>query len=63
MYGVHLLLHISVFLFFWALSDFFHSVDATVGTVARSCLLALAVVYTALSISPLLSAIPPTTRL
>lgn len=54
MYGVHVLLHISVFLFFWALSDFFHSVDATVGTVARSCLLALVVVYTALSISPLI---------
>jgi hypothetical protein len=54
MYGVHVLLHISIFLFFWALSDFFHSVDATVGTVARSCLLALVVVYTALSISPLI---------
>jgi len=54
MYGVHVLLHISIFLFFWALSDFLHYVDTTVGAVARCCLLALVVVYTALSISPLI---------
>jgi hypothetical protein len=54
MYGVHVLLHISVFLFFWALSDFFYFVDATVGSVTRSCLFGLVVVYTALSISPLI---------
>ena len=54
MYGVHVLLHLSIFLFFWALSDFFHTIDATVGTVARCCLLALVVVYTSLSISPLI---------
>jgi hypothetical protein len=27
MYGIHVLLHISVFLFFWALSDFFYTVN------------------------------------
>ncbi|KAI9458411.1 hypothetical protein BJY52DRAFT_1090704, partial [Lactarius psammicola] len=45
MYGVHVLLHISVFLFFWALSDLLHNVDATVGAVARCCLWASVVVY------------------
>jgi hypothetical protein len=55
MYGVHVLLHISVFLFFWALTDFFYYVDATVGSVARSCLFGLGVVYTTLSVSPLIT--------
>ncbi len=53
MYSVHVLLHISLFLFFWALSDFLHIFDATVGGVARGCFWALVVVYTVLSITPL----------
>src|SRR6267154_1966553 len=35
MYGIHVLLHISVFLFFWALSDFFYTVNHVFGSVAR----------------------------
>jgi hypothetical protein len=53
MYGVHVLVHLSVFLFFWALSDFLYTINTTVGTVARYCLFALVAVYIALSISPL----------
>ncbi|KAH8989444.1 hypothetical protein EDB92DRAFT_1799611, partial [Lactarius akahatsu] len=34
MYGVHVLVHISVFLFFWALSDFLYTINPTVGAVA-----------------------------
>ncbi|KAN0129261.1 hypothetical protein V8E53_012960, partial [Lactarius tabidus] len=34
MYGVHVLVHLSVFLFFWALSDFLYTVNTTVGEVA-----------------------------
>ncbi|KAF8468063.1 hypothetical protein DFH94DRAFT_285284, partial [Russula ochroleuca] len=40
MYGTHVLLHISVFLFFWALSDFFYTVDRHFGGVTRYALLA-----------------------
>ena len=54
MYGTHVLLHISVFLFFWALSDFFYTVDISVGAVSRYCLVGSLVVYLALSISPLI---------
>jgi hypothetical protein len=54
MYGTHVLLHISVFLFFWALSDFFYTVDHLFGVVTRYCLVAAAVVYILLSISPLI---------
>jgi hypothetical protein len=53
MYGVHVLVHVSVFLFFWALSDFLYTVNTTVGEIARYCLFALVAVYMALSISPL----------
>jgi hypothetical protein len=53
MYGVHVLVHLSVFLFFWALSDFLYTVNTTVGEVARYCLFALVAVYVALSVSPL----------
>ncbi|KAH9034588.1 hypothetical protein EDB85DRAFT_994958 [Lactarius pseudohatsudake] len=52
MYGVHVLLHVSVFLFFWALGDFLHLFDAIVGEVARGCFWGLAVVYGVLSVSP-----------
>jgi len=53
MYGVHVALHISVFLFFWAVSDFLYNVYQPIGNIARYCLLASLVVYTAFSISPL----------
>ncbi|KAI9440831.1 hypothetical protein H4582DRAFT_2074645 [Lactarius indigo] len=52
MYGVHVLLHISVFLFFWALGDFLGAFDETVGAVAHGCFWGLAVVYAVLSVSP-----------
>ncbi|KAI9440901.1 hypothetical protein H4582DRAFT_1504069 [Lactarius indigo] len=54
MYGVHVLVHISVFLFFWALSDFLYTINPTVGAVSRNCLFTLVAVYMALSISPLI---------
>jgi len=54
MYGVHVAVHLSVFLFFWGLSDFLYSVNPTVGGVARCCLFTLVAVYLALSISPLI---------
>ena len=54
MYGTHVLLHISVFLFFWALSDFFYTVHILVGAVSRYCLVVSLVVYLAFSISPLI---------
>jgi hypothetical protein len=54
MYGVHVLLHISVFLFFWAVSDFLYTVHQSVGNVARYSLLTSLVMYIAFSISPLI---------
>ncbi|KAH9043979.1 hypothetical protein EDB84DRAFT_851045 [Lactarius hengduanensis] len=54
MYGVHVLVHVSVFLFFWALSDFLYTINPTVGAVARNCLFTLVAVYMALSVSPLI---------
>ncbi|KAI0260600.1 hypothetical protein BC834DRAFT_537708 [Gloeopeniophorella convolvens] len=53
-YGVPVFLHVSVFLFFWALSDFLHTVNSTVGTVARFCVVALVAIYIALSACPLI---------
>ena len=53
MYGTHVALHCSVFLFFWALSDWFYTVHPSVGAVARYCLVASLVVYVALSFLPL----------
>jgi hypothetical protein len=53
MYGTHVLLHISVFLFFWAISDFFYTVDRHFGAVARYALVASGIFYILLSISPL----------
>jgi hypothetical protein len=55
MYGTHVLLHISVFLFFWAIGDFFYTVDHLFGVVARYALVAASIVYVLLSISPLIS--------
>ena len=54
MYGIHVLVHLSVFLFFWALSDFLYTINTTVGEIARYCLFGLVAVYVALSISPLI---------
>ncbi|KAI0277847.1 hypothetical protein BC826DRAFT_1113672 [Russula brevipes] len=54
MYGTHVLLHTSVFLFFLALSDFFSTVHPLFGNVTRYCLVAASVVYMALSISSLI---------
>jgi len=55
MYGTYVLLHISVFLFFWAISDYFYTVHEEFGNVSRYCLVASLVVYMGLSISPLIS--------
>ncbi|KAI0274258.1 hypothetical protein BGY98DRAFT_920926, partial [Russula aff. rugulosa BPL654] len=53
MYGIHVLLHISVFLFFWALSDFFYIINQDFGTVTCYSVVGLLAVYVLLSISPL----------
>jgi len=52
LYGTHVLLHISLFLFFWALNDFFYTVHIRVGAVTRYCLVPPLVLYAALTISP-----------
>jgi hypothetical protein len=52
-YGTHALLHISVFLFFWAISDFFHTVHDQFGNVTSYILYVSAIIYILLSISPL----------
>ena len=52
-YGVPVLLHVSVFLFFYALSEWLYSVNVAVGATARYCLVALLAVYMALSVLPL----------
>ena len=54
MYGTYVLLHTSVFLFFWAISDFFNTVNHPFGLVTRYTLVAVSIVYILLSISPLL---------
>jgi hypothetical protein len=54
MYGIHVLLHISFFLFFWAISDYFYIVHHHFGIVARSALGASIILYMLLSISPLI---------
>ena len=54
MYGTHVLLHTSVFLFFWAITDFFYTVHHHFGTITRYALVASVIVYMILSISPLI---------
>ncbi|KAH9055763.1 hypothetical protein EDB87DRAFT_1566974, partial [Lactarius vividus] len=54
MYGVHVLLHISVFLFFCGVSDYLHDVYPRVGMISWYCVITLAMVYAALSIAPLI---------
>ena len=53
-YGVPVLLHLSVFLFFYALSEWLYSFDVSVGATARYSLVALFAVYMALSVLPLI---------
>ncbi|KAI0275765.1 hypothetical protein BGY98DRAFT_920213, partial [Russula aff. rugulosa BPL654] len=50
MYAIHALLHTSVFLFFWALGDFFYSVNHHLGTTSRYALIGPAMIYILLSI-------------
>ncbi|KAI0263088.1 hypothetical protein BC834DRAFT_828022, partial [Gloeopeniophorella convolvens] len=57
--GIPVLLHISVFLFFFALSEFLHSVNGTVGLAARYCFIVLLAAYLALSILPLVVSSSP----
>ncbi|KAI0290606.1 hypothetical protein BC826DRAFT_938103, partial [Russula brevipes] len=59
MYATDILLHASIFLFFAAISDFFYTVHPRVGAVSRYCLIASAMIYMALSISPLISGDSP----
>jgi hypothetical protein len=54
MYGVHGLLHISVFLFFCGVSDYLHVVYPRVGMISWYCIVTLTVAYLALSILPLI---------
>lgn len=54
-YGVPVLLHLAVFLFFFALSEFLYSINGPVGRTARYCLVVLLAVYIALSILPLVA--------
>jgi hypothetical protein len=54
MYGTYVLLHISVFLFFLALSDFFYTVNHLFGLTSLFALVVTAMIYTLLSISPLI---------
>ena len=53
-YGVPVLLHLSVFLFFFALSEWLYSINTPVGATARYCFVALLAVYMAFSILPLI---------
>ena len=53
-YGVPVLLHLAVFLFFYAISEWLHSINVPVGTTARYCLIALFAAYMALSVLPLI---------
>jgi len=53
-YGVPILLHIAVFLFFFSVSDWLHTINALVGATARCCFIALLTVYMVLSILPLI---------
>jgi Family of unknown function (DUF6535) len=52
--GVPVLLHLAIFLFLYALSEWLCSIDVHVGATARYCLVALLTVYIALSILPLI---------
>jgi hypothetical protein len=53
-YGIHVLLHCSLFLFFWGLSDFFYTVNHKFGTVIRQSLVGPLIIYLLYSILPLI---------
>jgi hypothetical protein len=53
--GVPVLLHLAIFLFLYALSEWLYSVGVHVGAIARYCLAALLTVYIAFSILPLIA--------
>jgi hypothetical protein len=53
-HGVPVLLHLAVFLFFYAISEWLYSINVPVGTTARYCLVTLFAVYMALSVLPLI---------
>ena len=54
MYGVHRLLHISVFLFFCGISNYLHIVYLKVGMISWYCVITVSVAYLALSALPLI---------
>jgi hypothetical protein len=54
MYGVHVLLHISVLLFFCGVSDYLYDLYPTVGLVSWSCVAISTAAYAVLSILPLI---------
>ena len=53
-HGVPILLHIAIFLFFFSISDWLHTINGLVGETACYCLIALLTVYMTLSILPLI---------
>jgi hypothetical protein len=54
MYGVHVLLHISVFLFFCGISDYLYYLYPRVGMISWYCVITSTSAYAALSIFPLI---------
>ena len=57
--SIPVFLHISVFLFFFAFSEFLRTVNDTVGLAARCCFFVLLVAYLTLSILPLVVSSSP----
>ncbi|KAI0290963.1 hypothetical protein BC826DRAFT_955940 [Russula brevipes] len=57
--SIPVLLHISVFLFFFALSEFLRTVDHTVGLTALCCVIVLLSAYLILSVLPLVVSSAP----
>jgi len=57
--SIPVLLHISVFLFFFALSEFLRTVDHTVGLTALYCVIVLLSAYLILSVLPLVVSSAP----
>ena len=57
--SIPVLLHISVFLFFFAFSEFLHTANSTVGLTARYCVIVLLSAYIILSILPLIVSSSP----
>ena len=53
--GAPILLHLAVFLFFYALTEWLYSINIHVGVTAHYCVVVLLAVYIALSILPLIA--------